>query len=129
MVTGKDQETNAAAFQKLNVKRQSSPIFLFTGQAAQWPGMGRGLIAAFPKFKTTVDKLNQVLKSLQNAPPWSLKGMSVAGHINTLLTKAEILTTDDTSLLDQANISQSACTALQIGLVDLLSEWGIHQQR
>lgn len=49
--------------------------------------------------------------------------------IGNLLTKTEILATSDASMLNQQDISQPACTAIQIGLVDLLSEWSIHPAR
>ncbi|RJE26620.1 polyketide synthase [Aspergillus sclerotialis] len=111
VVTGGEEKIEPALFQRFTLKHQKSPMFLFTGQAAQWPGMGAGLIANFPIFKTTIQRLDQALKKLDDAPEWSIE---------------EILTTADPSLLGRADASQTACTALQIGLVALLGEWGIH---
>lgn len=48
--------------------------FVFTGQGAQWPGMGRNLIDEFPSFRRTIQGLDEVLQSLPNPPSWTLQG-------------------------------------------------------
>ena len=55
----------ASGFQKL--------IFIFTGQGAQWPKMGRELLAAYPVFHNTFQTVNQHLSDL--GATWSLLGM------------------------------------------------------
>ncbi|KAL9091339.1 MAG: hypothetical protein Q9165_004973 [Trypethelium subeluteriae] len=86
--------------------------FVFTGQGAQWPQMGFELIRHFPSFRNTINRLDSTLAHLTDHPPtWSLRDVlaapSVLSDINTAIC------------------AQTACTALQIALVDLLSDWNI----
>lgn len=83
--------------------------FVFTGQGAQWPKMGTQLYCAYPTYALAIQKADDVLKSL--GASWSLI---------TELEKSE-----ECSSVDSPNISQPACTALQLALVDLLRSWGV----
>lgn len=74
VVTGKDK-VEKSLFQKSTLKSQCIPVFMFTGQAAHWPRMGQGLVSSFPTFKFTVQKLDQALKNLEDAPEWNLEGI------------------------------------------------------
>ncbi|KAF7159619.1 hypothetical protein CNMCM5623_004999 [Aspergillus felis] len=90
----------------------SSVIFLFTGQGAQWPGMGVGLLEGFPSFREDMKRLDQVLQALDQPPNWSL--------IEELTKNGEESRVYDTEL------SHPICTAVQIGLVNLMKQWNIH---
>lgn len=46
--------------------------FVFTGQGAQWPQMGKGIIETFPVAKSLIQHLDGVLQALPNAPSWTL---------------------------------------------------------
>lgn len=95
----------------------SSPLeisrlgFIFTGQGAQWHAMGAQLLE-YQAFRATVEHLDQVLASLPGAAPsWTL---------------IDILSGEcDDELVQTPEISQPACTAIQIGLVDLLASWSV----
>lgn len=89
--------------------------FVFTGQGAQWPEMGRGLLAEFPIFRQTIQILDSTLQLLPHPPSWTLMGT--------------ILEPPETSMINHASRSQPICTAVQIGLVNLLSACGIKPQR
>ncbi|KAH6653120.1 hypothetical protein BKA67DRAFT_637287 [Truncatella angustata] len=78
---------------------QSSKLaFIFTGQGAQWHAMGASLFE-YRVFRTTIKRLDHVLEALQTPPSWTLA--------------------------DTAEVSQTVCTAAQIGLVDLLASWSV----
>lgn len=88
--------------------KNDNVIMVFTGQGAQWPRMGLDLIA-HPVFLESMNKTQSILDSLNC--PW-----------NALeeLTKSE-----EDSRINNADFSQPLCSAIQIGLVDLLTYWGI----
>jgi acyl transferase domain-containing protein len=84
--------------------------FIFTGQGAQWHGMGSDLFE-FRAFQTAVDYLDFILGSLPNPLSWTLSDI-LSGKC-------------DKALIQTAEISQAACTAVQIGLVGLLASWSV----
>ena len=84
--------------------------FIFTGQGAQWHGMGAALFE-YRVFRIAIEYLDYVLGVLPNPPSWSLHGV-LSGDC-------------DAALIQTAEISQAACTAVQIGLVDLLASWSV----
>ncbi|RHZ51660.1 putative polyketide synthase [Aspergillus thermomutatus] len=84
--------------------------FVFTGQGAQWCGMGRELVGAYPVFRQSMERIDAHLSRL-GAQFYAL---------------GEILENQYASRLNHPLHSQTICTALQIALVDLLSSWSIH---
>ncbi|KAL5342666.1 hypothetical protein BJX70DRAFT_394501 [Aspergillus crustosus] len=90
--------------------KASEVTFVLTGQGAQWAGMGKGLMEAFPSARTDIKKLDEILQSLPDAPIWTLE---------------EELSQSANERLNDAELSQPLCTALQIALVNVLSTWRI----
>ncbi|KJX94294.1 polyketide synthase like protein [Zymoseptoria brevis] len=86
--------------------------FIFTGQGAQWLGMGRELIYEQPVFAQSIRQMDAVLQKLPYAPEWTLESILTAGTV----AKGN---------LDDTDLSQPVCAALQIALVDLLAAWGV----
>ena len=86
--------------------------FVFTGQGAQWPSMGRGLFNEYTTFQESIRYQDHILSRLSKRPPWRIE---------------DILVNDDIShIIHDPMVSQTVCTALQIALVELLSSWGIN---
>ncbi|KAF2473021.1 polyketide synthase [Lindgomyces ingoldianus] len=83
--------------------------FIFTGQGAQWDGMGAHLFE-YEVFRNSIEYQDLILSNLTNRPSWTLK---------------DILSTNLPGKLHEPLISQTVCTALQIGLIDLLSSWKV----
>ena len=48
--------------------------FVFTGQGAQWPQMGKSILSLFPSAKAMIQRLDDALQSLAKPPNWSLLG-------------------------------------------------------
>lgn len=89
--------------------------FIYTGQGAQWPRMGSQLIEEYPSYRRTIQQLDHHLASLGSiAPDWTLE--------------AALLLPPGTSTINAAEISQPVCTAIQIALTDLLSDWNLHPE-
>ena len=92
------------------IKRKKPTLgFIFTGQGAQWCGMGRELLAAYPIFATRIDTISSYLRNL--GAPFDVR---------------EELERDAAgSRINEPLYSQTLCTAIQIALVDLLASWGV----
>jgi acyl transferase domain-containing protein len=52
----------------------SAITFAFTGQGAQWPGMGKQLITEFPSFREDIFRIDDILQKLEEAPRWKIQG-------------------------------------------------------
>ena len=84
------------------------PVFVFTGQGAQWWGMGRKLLEEEDVFRETVETINDHLESLAG---WSLI--------------EELGKSKETSRIDHTGVAQPALFALQAGLSKVWQSWGI----
>lgn len=86
--------------------------FVFTGQGAQWPQMGRDLLAFFPALtRSILAELDAVLQAQPEAPKWSLLD--------------ELTAPRTAEHLRQPEFSQPLVTALQLVIVAVLESWGI----
>lgn len=45
--------------------------YIFTGQGAQWPEMGKNLLEAFPWTRSILQELDEVLQAQPDPPKWS----------------------------------------------------------
>ena len=84
---------------------------IFTGQGAQWARMGVELLESSKVFSRSINRLEKALGELPDAPQWSLR--------------QELERTEKDSRIGEAALSQPLCTAVQVGLVDVLRTTGI----
>ncbi|KAG8405408.1 Type I Iterative PKS [Metarhizium acridum] len=88
--------------------RDHAIAFVFTGQGAQYAQMASGL-KHYKVFGATLDRAEATLKEM--GAPWSLTN--------------ELEKPQSESRINDAEISQPACTSIQLALVALLQSWGI----
>ncbi|KAI3393179.1 hypothetical protein diail_4635 [Diaporthe ilicicola] len=80
---------------------------IFTGQGAQYAAMSKGLLRTSTVYRATIRKLDTILQTECPDPPeWSLE--------------EQIMAEGQNSDVMAAAIAQPLCTAVQIGLVELL---------
>ncbi|PFH63073.1 hypothetical protein XA68_18210 [Ophiocordyceps unilateralis] len=87
--------------------------FVFTGQGAQWEGMGKELMRGSSSFRQDIRIMDHVLSSIEEGgPQWRIE---------------DILSGSDQGNhpIDRPDYSQPLCTAIQIALVNLLVKCGI----
>ncbi|KAL9085918.1 MAG: hypothetical protein Q9165_007401 [Trypethelium subeluteriae] len=101
----------------VSTKKRSaaSPVlgFVFTGQGAQWPQMGASLMKEYPSYLATIRRLDRYLDDLDEAHgrDWNIE---------------EVMNqSPEESLIHNAELSQPLVTALQIALVNLISQWNV----
>ncbi|KAI1081716.1 hypothetical protein F5B20DRAFT_579046 [Whalleya microplaca] len=111
-VTSRNTELDEHSF-VLGKKSSQAPRigFIFTGQGAQWPKMGKDLLEYFPWTRSILDELDEVLQSLPDPPRWSLVG--------------ELTESRAPEHLRQPEFSQPLVTALQLCIIAVLDRWGI----
>lgn len=96
---------------RANAKTSRKILGVFTGQGAQWATMGRDLVTSSFAAEAIIDKLEESLAELPDAPEWSLK--------------AELLADKEASRIALGEISQPLCTAVQVMVVDMLRSAGL----
>ena len=73
--------------------------------------MGSQLMTYYPVFMKTIRRLDSALEELADGPDWTIE--------DSLLEDVQ------TSRINEAEFSQPLCTAIQIGIVELLAHWGV----
>ncbi|KAK6827594.1 hypothetical protein PG987_010935 [Apiospora arundinis] len=86
--------------------------FIFTGQGAQWVGMGREMVLENAVFAASIRQMDKALKSLNHAPQWTLEDLLLSDP-------------SDKDALSPVDIAQPICTAVQVAYVDTLATWNI----
>ena len=86
--------------------------FVYTGQGAQWWGMGQQLQRREPLFRACLESIDALLTPLAG---WSLL--------------EEMNRPREESQIDRTDIAQPAIFALQVALTNLWAEWGIRPSR
>lgn len=88
-------------------------VFVFSGQGPQWYAMGRELLEKSDIFKSTVEKINELLS-----------GLGWLKDDNSSLMK-ELMKDEESSRINETVIAQPAIFAVQVGLTELLYSMGV----
>lgn len=107
-------ELTAALGEGKITKTRSAPLakvaFVFTGQGAQWAGMGIELIGSSQVFKSSIESSSQLLKTL--GCEWDLTQQ---------LSKSAA----EESRINESELAQPLTTIIQMALVDLLAHYDV----
>lgn len=107
---------------QLNIKCVSGPVFttpvlpiafVCTGQGAQWTGMGCNLFAHYEIFRNSIEAQDSHLSSCGASTSWTL---------TQLLSDSLPVGMID---VNQPDVSQVLCTAVQVAIIDLLEDWSV----
>ncbi|KAF6813194.1 beta-ketoacyl synthase domain-containing protein [Colletotrichum sojae] len=108
-----DKREGGIVVSSADSNRNPEILGIFTGQGAQWPGMGKILVSTVPYAREIISQLDLSLRTLPPAyrPSWKLYD--------------QLMLEGERSNVHDASYSQPLCCAVQILLVRVLAAAGI----
>ncbi|KAK1847886.1 polyketide synthase [Colletotrichum chrysophilum] len=106
------QRTTTQPELRLSVASSDEPktlVFVFNGQGAQWPTMGKNLILKNIVFRQCIRDLDGALRKLKSG--WTIEG--------------ELLKSETDSRIMKSEYALPCSIAIQIGLLAVLRSWGV----
>jgi amino acid adenylation domain-containing protein len=108
------EPSNRRIHRSASIFARPRPVFLFTGQGAQFPGMGRGLYHAEPVYRKQIDECAEILRPLLDIDVRKL----------LLSTDAQA----DAELLTETRVAQPALFITELAMARQWMEWGVEPQ-
>ena len=112
-ITAATKQPGTAIVRSKPTQSAARVLGVFTGQGAQWASMGRDLLLASEFARSCIFRLDRFLAELptEYRPSWSIQN--------------ELIKDPQMSRINEAELSQPLCTALQILLIDMLDRSGV----
>jgi amino acid adenylation domain-containing protein len=89
------------------------PVFLFTGQGAQFPGMGRALYQAEPTYRKQIDECAEILRPMLDL------------DLRTVLFPTDADAQASAELLLETRLAQPALFITELAMASMWMEWGV----
>lgn len=93
-------------------KSHPAVAMVFTGQGAQYPRMGAELYQTNKVFSSSINRMDEALAGISDGPEWTIA--------------EELMKSHEDSRVYTPQFSQPLCTAVQMALVDVLTDLGVH---
>ncbi len=97
----------------VGVLARPQPVFLFTGQGAQFPGMGRALYQTEPVYRKQIDECAEILRPLLDL------------DLRTILFPKDANGAASAEALTETRLAQPALFVTELAMTRLWMEWGI----
>jgi len=106
-------QSNRPIHRSQGIITRPQPVFLFTGQGAQFPGMGRALYQSEPVYREQIDECAEILRPILNL------------DLRTLLFPANAESEESAEALMETRLAQPALFITELAMARLWMEWGI----
>lgn len=126
-------ERCAGVFKGHVAAKKSKVVFLFTGQGAQYAGMGQQLYETQPVFREILDRCDAYLSQTGLSPYQEKSLLEVlydgGAGVQTSESQTQLairnLQPEDRGMLDETEYAQPALFALEYALAELWKSWGV----
>ncbi|MGA2887875.1 MAG: amino acid adenylation domain-containing protein [Terracidiphilus sp.] len=104
---------NRRIHRSAGILARPQPVFLFTGQGAQFPGMGRLLYQTEPVYRQQIDECAEILRPILDL------------DLRTVLFPADTVAEAHAEVLNETRLAQPTLFITELAMARQWMEWGI----